>query len=1023
MKHIIMKQLFCILFWVVLSSPSVLYAQYTSVPDPILEQILILWGMDSDNTINGQVATSDLALITHLNLDITPSSSIVEIHDLTGLEDCSSLVVLKCTRHPITAINLANCTALDSLSLGKIVESKLDLSQMSQLSYLYSDSLQIDTLLLPDTVRQLQTLTITNSAFAHFTIGYSPALQKATLTSNNLTQIDLSSFPALEEVYLNNNNLSQINVRQNPLLKIITAPNNLLSQLDISQNPLLEEVDLSTNQLTNIDLSQALDLQKLYLSANPLQTLDLVNNVELGVFRIENMSTLSHLDVSPCKKLKGLFAWNNNLQTIQLNDTALLSLVLTSSSISEIDLSENINIEYIDLSNSLALSDVDLSKNTKIINFTSRGGIFSSMDFTSCPNLFFLHIEGNQNLHTIRLANDNVNFFHPFWIPNSLRICIFQEDSIDIIGLGLFLSPNIVITNDCYANKVVGKIALDSNYNCVIDRGEQLLSYRKVEFTKAGSTPHIATTDTAGQYQVYLDTGTYSARIIHPNAYQTTCLPTQTIVLDTFVLFDTLDWRVQDTIDCVSMWVDISAPMLRAVTSSYYVVNYCNHGTIVADSAYLVVELDSSLTYLNSTLPLNSQVGQTLNFDLGMVGAGVCQRFFIYVQLDTAVTFQQTHCTRAHIYPDTLCSSDWTGADLEVEGLCLVDSINFIVHNSAAAMTQPTRYFVFEDNIMMRQGTLQLGAGATQVINQVVTSGKTYRLSVEQEAGFPAVLGDVVVTAALEGCKPLPNGSFNTGFITQFSNGSTAPFLAVDCQQNVGSYDPNDKAAQPVGYHPLYHYIEKNTALDYKIRFQNTGTDTAFNIMILDTISPLLDLTTLQMGASSHDYTWAIEEGYILRLYFRNIMLPDSNVNEPLSNGFFRYRIEQVNNNPLGSVINNQAAIYFDYNPPIFTNTTFHTIGENFITAQFTNTQLVDNQLDLNIYPNPFTHSTTLEIKDHSYEQLEVHLYDVSGRLVAQHSNSGTKVEVPRNQLTQGIYFYELKGDGQRLATGKVIVK
>jgi hypothetical protein len=238
----------------------------------------------------------------------------------------------------------------------------------------------------------------------------------------------------------------------------------------------------------------------------------------------------------------------------------------------------------------------------------------------------------------------------------------------------------------------------------------------------------------------------------------------------------------------------------------------------------------------------------------------------------------------------------------------------------------------------------------------------------------------------------------------------------------VGSYDPNDKTAQPVGYGGN-HYIEQTTDLDYRIRFQNTGTDTAFNITILDTISPFLDLTTLQMGTSSHSYTWAIQDGNVLRVDFANIMLPDSNVNEPLSNGFFRYRIEQQASNPLGSVINNQAAIYFDYNAPIFTNTIFHTIGANFVTITLLNTQVLEDQIDFKIYPNPFTYSTTLAIEGASYETLEVLLYDTAGRVMDRIVGQGNQLQITRNQLPAGIYLYELKGEGQRLATGKVVVQ
>lgn len=49
----------------------------------------------------------------------------------------------------------------------------------------------------------------------------------------------------------------------------------------------------------------------------------------------------------------------------------------------------------------------------------------------------------------------------------------------------------------------------------------------------------------------------------------------------------------------------------------------------------------------------------------------------------------------------------------------------------------------------------------------------------------------------------------------------------------IGSFDPNYIAVDPVGL-TKKHYIENGTSLDYYIEFQNTGTDTAFNIKIFD---------------------------------------------------------------------------------------------------------------------------------------------------------------------------------------------
>ncbi len=139
-----------------------------------------------------------------------------------------------------------------------------------------------------------------------------------------------------------------------------------------------------------------------------------------------------------------------------------------------------------------------------------------------------------------------------------------------------------------------------------------------------------------------------------------------------------------------------------------------------------------------------------------------------------------------------------------------------------------------------------------------------------------------------------------------------------------GSYDPNDKAENHGGKIALSKAIA-GEYLTYTIRFQNTGNDTAFNVYIRDTLDSKLDWNSLQILTSSHNYQMTINDGKCL-FTFPFIMLVDSMKNEPQSHGYIVYKIKTVPNVQLGDVIQNRAAIYFDYNLPIFTNTETTTI-------------------------------------------------------------------------------------------------
>jgi len=132
-----------------------------------------------------------------------------------------------------------------------------------------------------------------------------------------------------------------------------------------------------------------------------------------------------------------------------------------------------------------------------------------------------------------------------------------------------------------------------------------------------------------------------------------------------------------------------------------------------------------------------------------------------------------------------------------------------------------------------------------------------------------------------------------------------------------GSFDPNDKQATPQ-LSPLQ--VANGEYIDYTIRFQNTGTDTAFTVVISDTLSDDLQVNTLQMIASSHNCKTTVKDNIVF-FEFLNILLPDSNINEPLSHGFVSFKIKPQTTVAVNTTIPNSAAIYFDYNAHVITNT------------------------------------------------------------------------------------------------------
>ena len=134
-----------------------------------------------------------------------------------------------------------------------------------------------------------------------------------------------------------------------------------------------------------------------------------------------------------------------------------------------------------------------------------------------------------------------------------------------------------------------------------------------------------------------------------------------------------------------------------------------------------------------------------------------------------------------------------------------------------------------------------------------------------------------------------------------------------------GSFDPNDKTENYDG--TIYiDQLGSFQSLNYTIRFQNTGTDTAFNIIVRDTLTTKLDPSSFEITGVSHPYTFTLKDNKYCTWTFSNIKLLDSNTSEPLSHGYISYRIKPQIALVLADTIRNQASIYFDYNPPVRTN-------------------------------------------------------------------------------------------------------
>ena len=189
-------------------------------------------------------------------------------------------------------------------------------------------------------------------------------------------------------------------------------------------------------------------------------------------------------------------------------------------------------------------------------------------------------------------------------------------------------------------------------------------------------------------------------------------------------------------------------------------------------------------------------------------------------------------------------------------------------------------------------------------------------------------------------------------------------------------------------------------------------------------MSDFLDIASLKIGASSHRFNWTIDGKNVLVFRFENILLPDSFRNEVASHGFVKFKISQKKDVDFGTIITNQADIYFDYNAPIRTNKTVHTIGKDFIINALQTISPIPN-VEIKVYPNPFNAEATIEIQgfDPLSKTSNFQLFDALGRQIRSEKFEGNQFLFERQELPTGIYFFKIENGGRLVGTGKFLVK
>jgi uncharacterized repeat protein (TIGR01451 family) len=533
-----------------------------------------------------------------------------------------------------------------------------------------------------------------------------------------------------------------------------------------------------------------------------------------------------------------------------------------------------------------------------------------------------------------------------------------------------------------FTNRIRGKIFEDPLLSCLYDSTHVPIPHR---FIVAEPGDYYASSDSLGNFQLNVEAGdkSYSLQAFL-NPYEKEYVEGTCLHPDTFRLSgqskDTCCVEVGSRTNlCSYLTISVGSGRLRRCFRGNATVQYANLGNASANEAEIKVVVPPFVIPLSSQPMWSSRHKDTLIYQLGTLSAGETGQIILQDSIAcVGVEYNGlSQCFYAVISPQSDCfvpSNLWDGATISLSGTCDKGIATFQIENKGEAMTSPSQYRIFLNDTLIKSTSFLLTKGMVLPI-RVVANGKAVRLEADQSTYHPEHSSPRLT---LEGCTsdslPLSILNMAKGYGISVAQDNWDHSWNINCQPLVSSFDPNEKEAQPTGM-GREHFIAPNTPIQYTIRFQNTGTDTAFTVVVEDSLDPFLDVSSFLPRASSHPYSLRLTGSKVpvLSFVFHDIHLADSASHSLESQGYVQFSIRPIGSTPNGYVLQNKANIYFDFNDPIATNTVWHTVeeihwtnpSEAYLVEELTTIPLgVSNMPSMtqknSLFPNPTSSETNL---------------------------------------------------------------
>ena len=950
---------------------------------------------------NNEIPDLEIPELTKLkSIDFSFNKVVVLIFN-----EVNNLQVLKCNNNFLQQINFEVLKDINTLELNFNQFDILNLSANTKLTTLECSSNTLLTLDL-STLSMLQKLNCSNNLLISLYLK----------NGINETTLDFSGNPNLTYICSDNTQVSQIstlttlygNSKSNIYTDcapndIVTIPDSIFKSKLLKANPSLygddndyivaedndgNFIEIDINRNDEIEVSEALMIYKLNLIDDKIQSLEGIKSFKNLVRLWGSFNYITKLDLSGLSYLEEVECDNNKIT--DLNLSGLVQLQKLSCRWNELDILDvtgSKKLTYLDCHGD-QIQDLKFDGLKDLVHLDCRGvgssvrcGTFLILDLEEYPNLTYLDC-GYRSIGELKL-NSLSKLEYLFCDYNKLdtldftvltNLKYFNCDYNKLYDLDILEMKNLQNLS-CQSNKLTGLDASNLQFLTDLKCDSNSLNYllikngkgiKNLSFDANYGLDYICTDESEIQRVSRLSIDGRGGSCGNVNSYCTFAPGGTYYTIGGNTKFDF------NANGCDPL--DVSMPNLK-----FSIANVINKGEIISDttSNYAIKVGAGSYTIVPKLENPN---------------------YFTVSPTSASITFP----LQASPFDQNFClSANGIHKDLEITVLPVdparpgFDASYKIVYKNKGNITQSGIVnLTFNGAVLDVLSSIPVFENQTSNnlswdfinLKPLETREIIVKLNINSPSESPAVNNNDVLKF---------KASISTSETDEIENDNI-----FDLNQTVvGSFDPNDKRCLEgdiITSNLIGQYVH------YIIRFENTGTYPAQNIVVKDMIDlSKFDISTLIPTSSSHSFVTKISEGNKVEFIFENINLP---FDDATNDGYVAFKIKTKPTLKVGDSFTNEANIYFDYNFPILTNKATSKFQATLGTPDFE----FSNYFTL--YPNPVSEVLNINATQ-AIEIQSLAIYDILGQLVIAVPNAKLVSNIDVSKLRTGTYFIKVKSD------------